>query len=235
MITIYKNVAEFKGSALAIDDLKQAYPVADLAEEVHAIHYCTEPPRYVVIYEDRQERHYTEQELEEAREFLGDEFEEPAVNLPFPTEALANLEAALPGYIEALDPEVDEEEQIQEIASLVDAAKNDVTGGASPYKLVGWSVKADRAVRILTGNASAEDEAIIAIEARERQLGETVDELVAKQKAKADVLSGVVAFLDGQESKLVKDANRKIKRSELRAILGGLSEAFQAFLAAQQS
>ena len=76
-----------------------------------------------------------------------------------------------------------------------------------PAQFVSWSDKTRRAERVLAGNANDADYVILAAETTARGKGESVEQLAAKQVAKAAALAERSATLDGFEKAILERIN----------------------------
>ena len=115
-----------------------------------------------------------------------------------------------------------------EVKSHARAIRSALTGNADAYELAGWAGKAERAHRAAAGSMTPADKAAISTEAKQRGLGETPEDLLAKQAAKADSMGMAVAVIDGLESAALREVATTDSLKELTALLGGLSKKSDA-------
>ena len=99
-----------------------------------------------------------------------------------------------------------------------------IADNADRYKLAGWTDKAQRALRVIKGNESATDLAILQVEADQRGNNEIATELARKQSEKAQALALTVAVIDGLESAALKAIARKRSANSLDSVLTELKQ-----------
>lgn len=96
---------------------------------------------------------------------------------------------------------------INDIRLYASGLRKKLTDNADAAKLAGWTNKAGRAERINSGTATAAEVAIVQKESDKRGKGETVEELAAKQLAKADKLANAISVIDGMEDAAIDAVN----------------------------
>ena len=127
---------------------------------------------------------------------------QPYISPPLPLEAIKKI-------------------TVDKIQMLAENAGVQFIDGESVYQLTSWQDKAHRAERVLAGDASQTDHAILETEAHARGLGESVEQLAAKQMAKADGLAQRTAMLDGLEKATLIRVDAATDVAALDAVLEG--------------
>lgn len=94
-----------------------------------------------------------------------------------------------------------------------------VAGQVDQYKLAGWNDKSQRAQRVLAGNASEADIAILQAECDQRGHSETPEQLAATQAKKGQALAMAVAVIDGMEDTAMKSVEAATSENALEALL----------------
>lgn len=94
-----------------------------------------------------------------------------------------------------------------------------VAGEVDQYKLAGWNDKSQRAQRVLAGNASEADIAILQAECDQRGHSETPEELAATQAQKGQALAMAVAVIDGMEDTAIESVEAATSEIALSALL----------------
>ena len=89
---------------------------------------------------------------------------------------------------------------------------------ADAYQLASWSDKARRAERVLIGNATAADLALLEHEAQRRGKGENAEMLAHKQNARAQALANALVNIDGLESAVLDQLARLSSMEGLDAL-----------------
>ena len=100
---------------------------------------------------------------------------------------------------------------LADLKALHGSRKSELTQGASVLDVIGFARKAERATRVISKTASEADVEMVRLEAEHRGLDETVEELAAKQAAKAKLLEEMSVSLDGW----YKKATDKVHSSDL--------------------
>ncbi len=94
-----------------------------------------------------------------------------------------------------------------------------VAGQVDQYKLAGWNDKSQRAQRVLAGNASEADIAILQAECDQRGHSETPEQLAATQAQKGQALAMAVAVIDGMENTAIESVETATSENALAALL----------------
>ncbi len=89
---------------------------------------------------------------------------------------------------------------ILQVIGFATARRAALAEGADRFKLTGYTSKADRVRRYLAGSATADDLHLIDLEIDRRGRGETREELIGKQGAKAALFEAASVIIDGMES-----------------------------------
>ena len=91
----------------------------------------------------------------------------------------------------------------QEVKLFCAAMRANVTRHADACLLAQWSSKAQRAERVVAGNPTAADTEILSSECLHRDLGETPEQLAAKQNDKNIAQAKNMSLIDGVEKAMV--------------------------------
>ncbi len=121
----------------------------------------------------------------------------------------------------------------QSIADFATSIRGQITNNADAAKIAGWPRKERIAELVLSGSADARQLVSVELEAEKRNKGETVEELAAKQLAKADMYSEASVLIDGiEEADLTTVAAFDGTAEELQTLLDTLRAEAEAELAA---
>jgi GNAT superfamily N-acetyltransferase len=110
--------------------------------------------------------------------------------------------------------------------------RGETVGNIGAYEVVGWAVKAERALRFQTSSETAEDTAIMQSEADLRGLGETAAVLAAIQMAKANGLSAALALVDGMTDGVITVIDAASDPADPAILLAAYQTTLQTNLAA---
>ncbi len=94
-----------------------------------------------------------------------------------------------------------------------------VAGQVDQYKLAGWNDKSQRAQRVLAGNISEGDLAILQAECDQRGHSETPEQLATTQAKKGQSLAMAVAVIDGMEDTAIQSVEAATSEKALAALL----------------
>ncbi len=104
-----------------------------------------------------------------------------------------------------------------------------IADNADHYKAAGWTDKHQRAARIKSGNPEPDDIAIVQKEISRRKKGETVNQLVDIQLAKAKTYAFATSEIDGMESAAISAIDAASSAEQIATLLATLkTEANQA-------
>lgn len=85
----------------------------------------------------------------------------------------------------------------KDVLAFADKARQTLAGSPSALEASSWAAKEARARRVVEGIATESDLATVELEAQERNLGESAQQLATLQIAKANQLMMAVAIIDG--------------------------------------
>ena len=118
----------------------------------------------------------------------------------------------------------------QRIINYASKTRLAITENADPYKVAGWNDKAQRAERVVAGNATAYDIQVLEAEIARRNKGETVIELANTQLLKAHFLSLSIAVIDGFESAALESLTEVKDVTQLDVVIDGWKATAEAEL-----
>ena len=110
----------------------------------------------------------------------------------------------------------------EKVVIFASSVRAKVAGRVDLYKLAGWNDKSQRAQRVLAGNTSEIDIAILQAECDQRGLSETPEQLAAIQAKKGQALAMAVAVIDGMESTAMESVEVATNESALVTLLDEL-------------
>ncbi|MBU2713789.1 hypothetical protein [Zooshikella harenae] len=106
----------------------------------------------------------------------------------------------------------------QKVVAFAFETRAKVSEHVDQYKLASWNDKAQRALRILSNNASEADKLILQAECDKRGSNETLQQLAQKQVVKNQSLAMACAIIDGAELKALKEIKSKRSEKTLNAL-----------------
>jgi len=117
------------------------------------------------------------------------------------TSEHAQIQSLINGAIETMA----REDAIKSVTEFATSTRFDIAGNPDYLEAASWTSKELRARRISSGQHSASDVAILQAEVDSRGFGETVEQLVSIQLAKADGLAIASSNIDGMVAKAYAD------------------------------
>ena len=115
------------------------------------------------------------------------------------------------------------------IEGFATQCRQTIAKNADYYKTTGWTDKRQRAARIKSSNPEPDDIAIVQQEISRRNKGETINQLVDIQLAKAKTYAFATSEIDGMESAAISAIDAATSTEQIDTLLVALkTEANQA-------